>query len=126
MVLVERLMVCSVDPVQNVQEAVGSHEENVVSGQVLNLTITLEDNQLGQDGDGFQVDGESPKQVHDIDGKTILEQVGCEGDEEGRCDGEFPVEEGVLCLVVCRADGLLVFDGVDDHSSGEDVEYFHA
>jgi hypothetical protein len=39
--LVIGLVVRSVNPVENVQETVRSHEKYIVSGQVFNLTITL-------------------------------------------------------------------------------------
>jgi len=59
--------VCSVDPVENVECSVGSHEKDVIPRQVLNFPIALQDNELGQDGNGFQVDRKSPEQFHGIE-----------------------------------------------------------
>jgi len=124
--LVKRLVVRSVNPVQNVQETVGSHEEDVVSSQVLNLAITLEDDQLGQNSNGFQVDGEGPEHLNGVEGEAVLEQVSDKSCNDTWSNGKFPVEEGILRLIVGGADGFLEFDCVDDRCGGEDVEHFHA
>jgi hypothetical protein len=120
------LMVRSVNPVQNVEKTVGTHEEDIVSGQVLNLTIPLQNNQLGQDGDGLEVDGKSPQEIHGLEDHTFLDQMGDQGHYGARRHGEFPVKEGILSLIVSGADGFFVFNGVDYESGGEDVKNFHA
>lgn len=43
-VLVSFLRVGTVDPVQNVEETVGTHEEDVVPGKILDFSVTLQDN----------------------------------------------------------------------------------
>jgi hypothetical protein len=52
-VVVIGFIVGTINPIQNVEGTVGTHEENVVSGEILNLAITLQDNQLWEDCDRF-------------------------------------------------------------------------
>lgn len=61
------LRVCTVDPIQNVQCTISAHEENVVSRQVLYFTVTLQDDQLRQNGNRFQVNGEGPQQFNNTE-----------------------------------------------------------
>lgn len=51
--LVHRLMIGSVDPVQNVERPISSHEENVIASQVLHLPIPLQHNELWKDSNGL-------------------------------------------------------------------------
>ena len=51
--LVLLLSVGSVDPIQDVQESVGSHEKDVVASQVLHFPVALDDNQLRKDSNRF-------------------------------------------------------------------------
>jgi len=48
-VLVVCLVVCPVNPVENVQSSVKTKGEDVVSSEVLNFTVSLENNELGDD-----------------------------------------------------------------------------
>ena len=50
----------SVNPVKNVQRSVGTHEKDVVSRQVLDFAVALQDHQLRHNGDAFQKNGKSP------------------------------------------------------------------
>jgi hypothetical protein len=54
--LVVHLVVGAEDPVEDVQQAVGAQEKYVVPGQVLYVAVTLEDDQLRNDGQCFEVD----------------------------------------------------------------------
>ncbi len=51
----------TVDPVEDVQSTVGTHEKDVISSQVFDLSVALENNQLRQNRNGFQVNRESPE-----------------------------------------------------------------
>ena len=46
----------------------------------------LDHEELGQDGDGLEVDGESPEDLHD---RELVASVREQGQEEGRTDQEF-------------------------------------
>ncbi len=51
MVVIIGFIVRTINPIQNIEGTVGTHEENVVSGKVLNLAIPLQDNELWEDCD---------------------------------------------------------------------------
>ena len=46
MVLVAAFGMCSVNPVDNVQSSVGSHEKDIIPRQVFHLAISLQNNEL--------------------------------------------------------------------------------
>lgn len=56
MMLIKRLVVTPVNPIQDIQSSVGTHEENIVTSQVLNFSVPLQNNQLWKDGNTFEVD----------------------------------------------------------------------
>ena len=62
--VVEGLGVVAVDPVENVEAAVGAKCKEVVAGDALSLPGFGHHEQLGQDRDGLQVDGERPEDFH--------------------------------------------------------------
>lgn len=64
------LKVVTVDPVENVQSAVGAKGKQVVRGDGLCFTCFADHEQLGQNGNWFQVDGKCPQNL-DAD-KMIL------------------------------------------------------
>ncbi len=49
-VLIVGLVVRSVDPVDNVQGAIDTQEEDIVAGEVLDVSLALEQDQLRNDG----------------------------------------------------------------------------
>lgn len=61
----EALGVVSIDPVEDVEESVGSEGEEVVSSDGFSVSGTREHEELWHDGDGFEVDGESPHDLHE-------------------------------------------------------------
>mmetsp|Transcript_18755 Transcript_18755/g.52166 ORF Transcript_18755/g.52166 Transcript_18755/m.52166 type:complete len:222 (-) Transcript_18755:294-959(-) len=125
-VLVSLFRVRSVDPIEDVERSVGSHEEDVVSREVLHLLVALQNDELREDGDGLEVDAEHPQQFDGIEALHALgDHVGGEGDDGAWGDGESPMQKGILRLVVGRFDGLLVLDGVDDGRRGADVDDLH-
>jgi hypothetical protein len=62
-VLVESLVVGSVDPVHDIQGAVDAEQKDVVPRQVLHLPVSLKDDELGDDCERLQVDGKGPEQL---------------------------------------------------------------
>ena len=62
--VIEALEVVAVDPVEDVEAAVGAKGEQVVAGDRLGLPGLGDHEQLGQDGDTLQVDGEGPQDLH--------------------------------------------------------------
>jgi hypothetical protein len=100
MMLVIWLVVTSVDPIQNVQEPVRSHEKDKISSQVLNLPVPLQNNQLRQDSNALQENREQPQQVQDIDLELSLEAMRDERDNCTRQYSESDVEERILSFIV--------------------------
>ena len=116
----------TVDPVEDVQSAVGTHEKDVISSQVFDLSVALENNQLRQNRNGFQVNRESPEQFHDTElADARSNQVGKERQDKTRCCSKLPVQEGILTFIISTLNGFLVFYGVNDRSCGADINDFH-
>lgn len=115
-----------INPIQNVQRTISSHKENVVPSQVLHFTVPLQDDQLGKNGDGLEVDGESPQEINDVVDFVRLDEVGNTGNNDARKDSKFPMEERVLGSIVGGCDWFPETNGVDHGRGGDDVEYFHA
>ncbi|KAL7530365.1 hypothetical protein ACHAWF_003355 [Thalassiosira exigua] len=129
-VAISRLEVRPIHPVHDVQRAIRAHEEDVIPRQVLHLPIALQDDELGQDGHGLEVDAEHPQQFLDVLEQVQprplpADQVGQRRQGEAGQDGEFQVAEGVLALVVRRANGLPGSDGVHDARRARDVQDLH-
>mmetsp|Transcript_6988 Transcript_6988/g.17537 ORF Transcript_6988/g.17537 Transcript_6988/m.17537 type:complete len:203 (-) Transcript_6988:52-660(-) len=116
----------AVDPVENVQRPVGTHEKHIVPGQVLHLAVALQDHQLGHDGDALEVDGERPEQFHDVEVRdSRSDQVGQKGQNGTRNGGKLPVQERVLALLVGALDRFLELDRVNDRGRGGNVDELH-
>lgn len=104
----------AVDPVGDVQGAVDAEGEDVVGGDGLGLTGTLEHEELRKNGDRLEPDGEGP---HDLPEVILV------GQEDGECGGESKqvldlegVEPGIV-------GGLVGTDHeVDDVTGGSDEE----
>ena len=58
--LVVLLGMGTIDPVEDVERPVCTHEEDVVPRQVLDFAVPLQNNQLGQDGNSLEVDRKRP------------------------------------------------------------------
>ena len=58
--LVVLLGMGTIDPVEDVERPVRTHEEDVVPRQVLDFAVPLQNNQLGQDGNSLEVDRKRP------------------------------------------------------------------
>jgi len=65
--VIEAFSVVSVDPVENVEAAVGAKSEQVVAGDALSLSSLGHHEELRQDGHALQVDGEGPEDLHDTE-----------------------------------------------------------
>lgn len=58
------LEIVSVDPVENVQSSIRSQGKQVVRCDGLSLAGFLDHKELGQNSNGFQIDGECPEDFH--------------------------------------------------------------
>lgn len=124
--LVVGLRVGSVDPVENVQGSVGTHEKDVVSGQVLHLAVALQDNQLGHDGNALQQNTKSPQEFHHRKvGNSRSDEMNEKGQDTTGGRRKLPMQKGILSLFVGALDWFLEFDGVNDRRSRSNVNQFH-
>lgn len=120
------LRVRAVDPIQNVQATVGTHAKDVVTSQVLHFSVTLQDNQLGQNGHRLQVNGKGPKQLHDAKIRNARSNhMGKGGKNKTWGRSKLPVQKGILTLVVSALDWFLEFDSVDNTRRRANVHHFH-
>ncbi|GMF15745.1 unnamed protein product [Phytophthora fragariaefolia] len=118
--VVGRLGGCAVDPIEHVAAAVGSEQHDVVAGEVLHLSVALQQDELRDDGDGLEVDGEGPEDLHDLE--LLVED---ERQQRAGQHGELEVQEGVVRLVVRAAEGLLEADDVHDGAREEQEQQLH-
>ena len=93
--VVVRLRLGAVDPVRNVERAVGAQQEDVVAREVVHRAVALQHDELRDDCERLEVDGESPKDLERRE--TLIEEA---GGEEARRDGKLVMLEGVLRTVV--------------------------
>ncbi len=97
----------SVDPVQKVESPVTTQRKHVVGVESIDETASIlclfvDDNKLGNNGNSFKIDGESPQDFKDCE--VLVDE---ESKDEGRDDEEENVEvvvDGVVRLV----DGVFV------------------
>ena len=94
--VVEPLDVVSVDPVEDIEAAVGAESEEIVAGDGLSLASLADHEELGEDGDALQVDGEGPEDLHDTE--LVVED---QSQEDARSEEELH-SEGVVIPVVSR------------------------
>lgn len=104
----------AVDPVGDVQRTVAAEREEIMGRDGLGLAGALQHEELGQDGDGFEPDGERPQDF----GEGVF--VGEDDGEDGGASEEVLDFEGVDIGVV----GGLVGVGheVDDVALAADEE----
>jgi len=113
----EALRVVAVNPVEQVQAAVQAESEQVVSGDGLSLASLADHEQLGKDGDRFQVDGESPQDLQCAE--LVVDQ---EGETADGNNEKFRPESVVIAVV----GGLeLDVDEVDGEVGATDVNALH-
>merc|ERR1719453_525210 len=55
----------AVDPVEQVKAAVGAQRSDIVRGEVLHLALLLQQKELRQDSDGFEVNGKGPDHLEE-------------------------------------------------------------
>jgi len=53
----------SVDPIEDVEEAVETETGDIVAGEVLYCAHFVEHDDLGDEGDGFEPEGEAPGEL---------------------------------------------------------------
>lgn len=126
MVFVVRLRIGSIDPVENVQSPVGPHEKDVVSRQVFHLAVSLQDNQLGHDGNALQQNTKGPQKFqHRESGNPRPNEMNEKSQDGTGSRRKLPMQEGILALFVGALDWFLEFDGVNDRRSRCNVDQFH-
>ena len=106
--MVERLVVASVYPVEDVKEAVRAEEEDVVPRQVLDLAVALQHEELRHDRQRLEIDGERPQQIDEVGVPAHPHRD--EREHAARPHRELPVQERVLRRVILRSVRLHVFD----------------
>eukprot|EP00977_Amphora_coffeiformis_P014146 scaffold3882_cov164-Amphora_coffeaeformis.AAC.14 len=79
MVLIAMFIMRSVNPIENVKKAIGAHEKDIVARQVFYFPVTLQHNELRQNGNGFQINGECPQEFND--GKSTVPVLGPQSNE---------------------------------------------
>ena len=99
--VIEALEVVAVDPVEDVEAAVGAEGEQVVAGDRLGLPGLGDHEQLGQDGDTLQVDGEGPQDLHHAE--LVI-------NDKTKEDAGAKQELNTKCVVVAVIGGLLSID----------------
>lgn len=118
----------SIDPIEDVQGTVGTHKEDVISGQVFHLPITLQHHELGEDRYRFQVDGEGPQELNNIKHHPRprgANQMRNKCQHETGSHGKLVMQEGILRLIVRGLDGFLITDRVNDRGGGNNVYNLH-
>ena len=117
-----------VHPIYDVESTIRPHKEDIVSGQVLHLTITLKDNKLRHNRYGLEPYAKSPQKLLQIckRRKTVPSKKVCnESKYRTRSHGKFPMTKCVLRLIVGRTDWFLKANGIHNARSGRDVQNFH-
>jgi len=110
----EALAVVAVDPVEEVQAAVQAKSEQVVGGDGLCLASFADHEELGKDGDWFQVDGESPQDLESAE--LVVDQEGETADGNNkklRPESVVVTVVGGLELNVNKIDGEVGATDVD-------------
>jgi len=115
--IIESFEVVAVNPVEDVESAVGTESKQVMGGDGLSFSGFGHHEELGEDGHAFQIDGESPKNLHD----TEL-MVQDKGEDSNRSEEEFHTE-GVMIAII----GSFEFHEhqVDSASCAGDEENLH-
>lgn len=110
----------AVEPVDDVQSAVGSQQKHIVSREVVDVAGALEQHELREDGDGLEQDREGPGRLHraaPVRGQREREQRG--GSDEERD------AEGVVGRVVRLSDALHAAHEVEDRRGGGEEDELH-
>jgi len=113
----EPLEVISVTPVEDVERPVCPEGEKVMGGDGFGLSGLANHEQLGEDGDGLQVDGKGPQNLHNVE-RMINDQR-----NKGRGNEQELYSECVMIAVV----GCLEFEQHEINGSvgGGDEEDLH-
>merc|ERR1719278_737115 len=115
--IVEILVMVAVDPVEDVEAAVGAESKEIVARDRLRLARLADHEELGEDGDALQVDGEGPEDLHHTE--LVVEDDSQEG---GRGQEELH-PEGVVVAII----GGFEFEihQIDGPSGAADEEELH-
>ena len=94
--VIEALRVVSVDPVEDVETAVGTESKEIVAGDRLRLPCLAHHEQLGQDGHALQVDGEGPEDLHHAE--LVVHH---QGQQDARTQQKLYPEGVVITVIGC-------------------------
>ena len=126
MVTVILLGISPVNPIQNVKSSIGSHKEYIIPGQVFYLPITLQDDQLRQNSNCFQINRKGPQQLYKIEtGDSRTKQMRHERNNCTGCHRKLPMQKGILGFIVGRLDRFLETNRIDNGCRRGDVHHFH-
>lgn len=114
----EALSVVSVDPVEDVEESVGSKGEEVVSGDGFGVSSSGEHKELWHNSHSFQVDGESPHDLHEH--KLVVDD---KSENHAWDDQELNSESVVIAIVGCLELHPHEVDGSDGSGEEKDLHY---
>lgn len=114
----EALGVVSVDPVEDVEESVGTEGKEVVSGDGFGVSGAGQHEKLWHDGHRFQVDGERPHDLHEH--KLVVDD---KSKNHAWDDQELDSEGIVVAVICCLELHPHEVDGSDGSSEEEDLHY---
>lgn len=114
----------TIDPVNQVHGTVATEAEHVVRGEILDETtgllgVLVDNNELGDNGEGFKVDGESPQDLSK--GEVLVPKKS----QDGARDKNVGEEEGVVFFLIGVGVWALELHQVDDEDGGGDENHFH-
>ena len=107
--LVARFGHPAIEPVHDVEAAIGAQQEDVVSGEVVDVSRALQQDELREDRHRLEQDRKGPGRLHGAG--AVRGQP--EGQERGRRDEEGDAE-GVVRRVVRLSDALCASHQVED------------
>jgi len=111
------LRVEAVDPVQNVESAVGAERKQIMCSNGFSRAGSLKHVQLRHDGDRLEIDAECPQNLHDR--KLVIDQK-----RNDECRNQQKLNsERVMISIVCRFE-LEVYQ-VDSSDRGGQEEQLH-
>ena len=129
MMLIMSFVMRTVNPIEDIQGTVRSHEKDVIAGKILHFPVTLQDNQLRQNTNRFQINGKRPQQFNNrkttVLGGGYANQMRNQRQDGTRRDTKLIMQKGILSLVVRRLDGFLKANGVNNRCRTNNVQNLH-
>ena len=92
--VIEALEVVAVDPVEDVERAIGAESEQVVGGDSLGFSGLGDHEELGEDSDTLEIDREGPENLHDTE--LVVED---KGEDNDWSEEEFNTESVMVAII---------------------------